>query len=46
MWLVSATTNAIITLANELAGLGIERVAVESTSDNWRSFVYCWRREG
>jgi len=46
VWQVSATTNAIMTLADELAGLGIERVVVESTSDYWRPSSICWRREG
>jgi transposase len=40
VWQVSATTNAIIELGNHLAGQGIERVVVESTSDYWRPFVY------
>ncbi len=39
VWEVSATTNAIIELADQLAGQGIERVVVESTSDYWRPFV-------
>lgn len=46
VWQVSATTNAIMTLADELAGLGIERVVVESTSDYWRSFVYLLEARG
>jgi hypothetical protein len=36
---VQATTNAISELAERLAGEGIERVVVESTSDYWRPFV-------
>jgi hypothetical protein len=40
VWQVAATANSIMALADELAGLGIERVVVESTSDYWRSFVY------
>ena len=39
VWEVSATTNAIIELADQLACQGIERVVVESTSDYWRPFV-------
>jgi hypothetical protein len=34
-----ATTNAIMALADELVGLGVERVVLESTSDYWRPFV-------
>ena len=33
VWSVSATTNAILELADHLVGLGVERVTVESTSD-------------
>ncbi len=33
VWQVSATTNAIIDLADHLVGAGIERVVFESTSD-------------
>ena len=33
VWEVAATTNAIITLADQLTRQGIERVVVESTSD-------------
>jgi transposase len=40
VWQVPATTNAIMALAEELSGAGIERVVVESTSDYWRPFVY------
>ena len=39
VWQVQATTNAIIELAEQLAGQGIQRVVVESTSDYWRPFV-------
>jgi transposase len=35
----SATTNAIIELAEQLACQGIQRVVVESTSDYWRPLV-------
>jgi hypothetical protein len=31
-------------VAEQLVGEGIERVVVESTSDYWRPFLYCWRR--
>src|SRR5262245_62829472 len=46
VWQVAATTNAVMTLADELAGLGIERVVVESTSDYWRPFVYLLEARG
>jgi transposase len=39
VWDVAATTNAIIELADQLAGQGIERVVVESTSDYWKGPV-------
>jgi hypothetical protein len=35
VWEVAAT-NAIIALADRLTGQGIERVVVESTSEDWR----------
>jgi transposase len=46
VWEVSATTNAIIELADQLACQGIERVVVESTSDYWRPFVYLLEARG
>jgi len=46
VWQVAATTNAVMTLADELAGQGIERVVVESTSDYWRPFVYLLEARG
>src|SRR4029450_213933 len=39
VWQVDATTNAIIQLGEQLVGLGVERVTVESTSDYWRPWV-------
>ena len=39
VWQVPSTTNQILELADQLAGEGIERVVVESTSDYWRPFV-------
>jgi transposase len=39
VWQVSSMTNQILELAEQLAGQGIERVVVESTSDYWRPFV-------
>jgi transposase len=46
VWQVPATTNAIIELADQLAGQGIQRVVVESTSDYWRPFVYLLEARG
>lgn len=40
VWPVDATTGAILELADHLAGLGIEKVVLESTSDYWRPFFY------
>ena len=46
VWQVPSTTNAILELAEQLAGEGIERVVVESTSDYWRGFVYLLEARG
>ena len=46
VWEVAATTNAIIELADQLAGQGIERVVVESTSDYWRGLSTSWKPVG
>lgn len=46
VWDVSATTNAIVSLADELAEMGIERVVLESTSDYWRPFFYLLEARG
>ena len=43
---VPATTGAIIELGGHLAGLGIEQVTVESTSDYWRVFCYLLEAAG
>jgi transposase len=43
---VRSTTNAIIALAGQLVGEGIERVVVESTSDYWRPFLYLLEAHG
>ena len=40
VWSVSATTNAILELADHLVGLDVEQVTLESTSDYWRPFLY------
>jgi transposase len=46
VWEVPATTNAIIELGEYLAGLGIEKVTLESTSDYWRPFYYLLEAAG
>ena len=46
VWQVGSTTNAILELAEQLAGQGIQRVVVESTSDYWRPFVYLLEARG
>ena len=46
VWQVASTTNQILELADQLAGEGIERVVVESTSDYWRPFVYVLEARG
>ena len=46
VWEVPATTGAIIELGGHLAGLGVEKVTVESTSDYWRVFFYLLEAAG
>ena len=46
VWEVDATTNAITELAGHLAGLGVEKVTVESTSDYWRPWFYLLQAAG
>jgi transposase len=46
VWQVDATTNAIIELGEQLAGLGVERVTVESTSDYVRAWFYLLEAAG
>jgi transposase len=46
VWQVPSTTTAILELAEQLAGEGIQRVVVESTSDYWRPFVYLLEAQG
>ena len=46
VWEVPATTGAISELAGQLAGLGVQKVTVESTSDYWRPFVYLLQAGG
>jgi len=45
-WNVDATTNAILELGEYLAGLGTEKVTLESTSDYWRPFYYLLEAAG
>jgi transposase len=40
VWDVAATTNAVLDLGAHLAGEGIEKVTLESTSDYWRIWFY------
>ena len=46
VWPVEATTGAILELADHLAGLAIEKVVLESTSDYWRPFFYLLEAAG
>src|SRR5215218_3886418 len=46
VWQVPSTTTTILELAEQLAGEGIQRVVVESTSDYWRPFVYLLEGRG
>jgi hypothetical protein len=46
VWQIPSTTTAILELAEQLAGEGIQRVVVESTSDYWRPFVYLLEARG
>ncbi len=46
VWTVDATTNAILELADHLAGEQVERVVLESTSDYWRPFFYLLEAAG
>jgi transposase len=46
VWEVAATTGAITQLGDHLAGLGIQKVTVESTSDYWRLFFYLLQAAG
>jgi hypothetical protein len=46
VWPVDATTNAILDLADHLAGLEIGKVVLESASDYWRPFFYLLEAAG
>jgi transposase len=46
VWTVPATMGAVTGLAADLAGRGIEKVTLESTSDYWRIWYYLLEAEG
>ena len=46
VWEADATTNAILELGGHLAGEGIEKVTLESTSDYWRIWFYLLEAAG
>jgi transposase len=46
VWQVGSTTNQILELADQLAGQGIQRVVVESTSDSGGRSSTCWKPAG
>jgi transposase len=46
VWDVEATTNAVMELGEYLAGEGIEKVTLESTSDYWRIWFYLLEARG
>src|SRR6266567_904595 len=46
VWEVSATTGAVLELADHLVAEGIERVSLESTSDYWRIWFYVFEAAG
>jgi transposase len=46
VWTVPATMNAVTALAGQLAGLGVQKVTLESTSDYWRIWFYVLEAAG
>jgi transposase len=46
VWEVPATTNAVVELGEQLLGLGIAKVTLESTSDYWRIWFYLLEAAG
>ena len=46
VWQVSATTGAILELADHLVAEGVEKVTLESTSDYWRIWFYLLEAAG
>ena len=46
VWEAGATTGAVLELAEQLAGEGIEKVTLEATSDYWRIWFYLLEAAG
>ena len=46
VWETAATTGAVLELAEQLAGEGIEMVTLEATSDYWRIWFYLLEAAG
>jgi transposase len=46
VWEAAATTGAVLELAEQLAGEGIEKVTLEATSDYWRIWFYLLEAAG
>lgn len=46
VWEVAARTRSVQALAEELAGQGVQKVTVESTSDYWRMWFYLLEAAG
>jgi len=46
VWTVPATMNAVAALGGQLAGAGVQKVTVESTSDYWRIWYYVLEAAG
>jgi transposase len=46
VWEVPATTSAVIELGEHLAGLGIQKITLESASGYWRPFYYLLEAAG
>jgi transposase len=46
VWSVASLSSAILELADELVGLGIERVVMESTGVYWKPFYYLLEAAG
>jgi transposase len=46
VWTVAATMGAVRALAAQLAGLGVEKITLESTSDYWRIWFYVLEEAG
>ncbi len=46
VWEVDATTNAVLELAEHLAGERVQKVTLEATSDYWRIWFYLFEAAG